>query len=158
GEENSFLPRSRCPIACRPPNERPFPTESISDRTCGCIFQRNPAAAQVVRTGQRERHLFRRATIGGGASSGGRVFVSRRSHRRLESRRAMPDHQPKPTRPGRKGLPRHTKILFGLIFGLASGLVVYETAGAAPWVEWLVRNVAYPIGQIFLRLIFMIVV
>lgn len=70
----------------------------------------------------------------------------------------MPDQDRTPKRPGRKGLARHTKILFGLIFGLASGLIVYEAAGSAPWVEWLVRNVAYPIGQIFLRVIFMIVV
>jgi len=58
----------------------------------------------------------------------------------------------------RKGLPRHAKILFGLLFGLIVGLVVHETAGDAPWVDWVVRNVATPIGQIFLRLIFMIVV
>jgi DAACS family dicarboxylate/amino acid:cation (Na+ or H+) symporter len=31
-------------------------------------------------------------------------------------------------------------------------------AGDAPWVLWTVANVAYPLGQIFLRLIFMIVV
>jgi DAACS family dicarboxylate/amino acid:cation (Na+ or H+) symporter len=63
------------------------------------------------------------------------------------------------TRPrGRRRLPRHTKILFGLIFGLVSGLLVHEMAGEAPWVFWLVTNVAYPLGQIFLRLIFMIVV
>ena len=30
--------------------------------------------------------------------------------------------------------------------------------GDAPWVDWSVRNVAYPLGQLFLRLIFMIVV
>ena len=63
------------------------------------------------------------------------------------------------TRPRRrKGLPRHTKILFGLLFGIVAGLLVHATAGDAPWVEWVVRNVAYPIGQLFLRLIFMIVV
>lgn len=62
------------------------------------------------------------------------------------------------TVPRRKALPRHTKILFGLLFGLVAGLLVHATAGEAPWVEWAVRNVAYPIGQFFLRLIFMIVV
>ena len=60
--------------------------------------------------------------------------------------------------PGRRRLPRHTKIFFGLIFGLIAGLVLHETAGEAPWVLWTVANVAYPLGQIFLRLIFMIVV
>jgi DAACS family dicarboxylate/amino acid:cation (Na+ or H+) symporter len=59
---------------------------------------------------------------------------------------------------GRRRLPRHTKILFGLLFGLVSGLLVHEMAAEAPWVLWLVTNVAYPLGQIFLRLIFMIVV
>jgi DAACS family dicarboxylate/amino acid:cation (Na+ or H+) symporter len=70
----------------------------------------------------------------------------------------MPDHDRTPTPPSRKKLPRHTQILIGLVVGLVSGLILYETVGPAPWVEWLVRNVAYPIGQLFLRLIFMIVV
>jgi len=55
-------------------------------------------------------------------------------------------------------MPRHTKILLGLIVGLAGGLLVHAFAGGEPWVEWTVRNVAYPVGQLFLRLIFMIVV
>src|SRR4029453_10617145 len=54
--------------------------------------------------------------------------------------------------------PLHTKIFFGLIFGLVVGLLVHEIAGDAPWVLWTVKNIAYPLGQIFLRLIFMIVV
>ncbi|HEV8611196.1 MAG TPA: dicarboxylate/amino acid:cation symporter [Thermoanaerobaculia bacterium] len=62
------------------------------------------------------------------------------------------------TRSGRRPLPRHTKIFFGLIFGLVLGLLVHEIAGDAPWVLWSVTNVAYPLGQVFLRLIFMIVV
>jgi DAACS family dicarboxylate/amino acid:cation (Na+ or H+) symporter len=61
-------------------------------------------------------------------------------------------------RRGYRQLPRHTKILFGLIFGLVLGLTAHAVAPGAPWLEWAVRNVAYPIGQIFLRLIFMIVV
>ena len=65
---------------------------------------------------------------------------------------------PDPDRPARRRLPRHTKIFFGLVFGLLFGLFVHEVAGDAPWVDWVVDNVAYPIGQIFLRLIFMIVV
>ena len=55
-------------------------------------------------------------------------------------------------------MPRHTKILLGLVTGLAGGLLVHAFAGGEPWVEWTVRNVAYPVGQLFLRLIFMIVV
>ncbi len=58
----------------------------------------------------------------------------------------------------KKSLPRHTKILFGLLFGLVVGLVANAVGGGAPWVDWSVRNIAYPLGQLFLRLIFMIVV
>ncbi|MGH9365036.1 MAG: dicarboxylate/amino acid:cation symporter, partial [Thermoanaerobaculia bacterium] len=69
----------------------------------------------------------------------------------------MPERDESPAR-RRKRLPRHTQILFGLLFGIVAGLLVHEIAGEAPWVEWVVRNVAYPLGQLFLRLIFMIVV
>jgi DAACS family dicarboxylate/amino acid:cation (Na+ or H+) symporter len=65
---------------------------------------------------------------------------------------------PSSRRGGRKGLPRYTKILFGLLFGLVAGLTAHAVGADAPWVEWSVRNVAYPLGQLFLRLIFMIVV
>jgi DAACS family dicarboxylate/amino acid:cation (Na+ or H+) symporter len=69
---------------------------------------------------------------------------------------------PNEKNPGRRRrdreLPRHTKILFGLVLGLVLGLTAHAVAPGAPWLEWAVRNVAYPIGQIFLRLIFMIVV
>ena len=58
----------------------------------------------------------------------------------------------------RKGLPRHSKILFGLLLGIVLGLLANSIGGGAPWVDWSVKNVAYPLGQLFLRLIFMIVV
>ncbi len=61
-------------------------------------------------------------------------------------------------RGARKGLPRHTKILFGLLFGIVAGLTAHAVGADAPWVDWSVRNIAYPLGQLFLRLIFMIVV
>jgi DAACS family dicarboxylate/amino acid:cation (Na+ or H+) symporter len=51
----------------------------------------------------------------------------------------------------------HTQLLVALVLGLALGAAFH----AAPNVEWLVSfnlNVLRPIGQIFLRLIFMIVV
>jgi dicarboxylate/amino acid:cation (Na+ or H+) symporter, DAACS family len=70
----------------------------------------------------------------------------------------MADRPDRETRAGRRRYPLHTKIFFGLIFGLVVGLLVHEIAGDAPWVLWTVKNVAYPLGQIFLRLIFMIVV
>ena len=70
----------------------------------------------------------------------------------------MPDSTDPTPRSGRRRVARHTKIFFGLIVGLVVGLLVHETAGDAGWVAWVVDNVAYPVGQVFLRLIFMIVV
>ena len=55
-------------------------------------------------------------------------------------------------------LPLPTRILIGLATGLVLGLVANLTAAGQPWLETLIRYVAYPIGQIFLRLIFMIVI
>lgn len=52
----------------------------------------------------------------------------------------------------------HTKILLGLAFGAAAGILANVTAGGAPWVEALNRWVMGPIGQIFLRLLFMTVI
>jgi DAACS family dicarboxylate/amino acid:cation (Na+ or H+) symporter len=58
----------------------------------------------------------------------------------------------------KKKLPLHTKILLGLIIGLISGLVVNTLYPANQNVQWFVSNIAYPAGQIFLRMIFMIVI
>jgi len=52
----------------------------------------------------------------------------------------------------------HTKIVLGLVAGAAAGSAVNAFAGGAPWVEWVNRNVAGPVGQLFLRLLFMTVV
>jgi DAACS family dicarboxylate/amino acid:cation (Na+ or H+) symporter len=70
----------------------------------------------------------------------------------------MPKTEGAPAERSRKRRPQHAKILWGLLFGLGAGLIVHAAAGGQPWVEWTVRNVAYPVGQVFLRLIFMIVV
>jgi DAACS family dicarboxylate/amino acid:cation (Na+ or H+) symporter len=60
---------------------------------------------------------------------------------------------------GRKGRPLHTRILIGLGIGAAAGLFVNAVLGAdTPAVVWLVRNITEPIGQLFLRLLLMIVV
>ena len=58
----------------------------------------------------------------------------------------------------KKKIPLHTKILLGLIIGLISGLVVDAFFPANQNVQWFVSNIAYPAGQIFLRMIFMIVI
>src|ERR1044072_8152576 len=58
-----------------------------------------------------------------------------------------------------KGILMHTKILIGLALGVVAGLVVNETFGGDhPRVVWVVDNVTQPVGQLFLRLLLMIVV
>ncbi len=58
-----------------------------------------------------------------------------------------------------KGMKLHTKILLGLLIGATLGIAMNATLGGAhPTVEKLNTYVAGPIGQIFLRMLFMIVV
>ena len=52
----------------------------------------------------------------------------------------------------------HTKILLGLVVGTALGVAANRFWRGAPWLEWTVSNVAEPIGQVFLRMLFMVVV
>ncbi len=52
----------------------------------------------------------------------------------------------------------HTKILIGLLLGAVAGVTVNLTAGGAAWVEWINTYVTGPVGQIFLRLLFMVVI
>src|SRR5688572_31413634 len=57
-----------------------------------------------------------------------------------------------------KGLKLHTKILIGLAVGLALGITVNLTVGTEnPTVEWVNDYIAVPLGQIFLRMLFMVV-
>lgn len=46
----------------------------------------------------------------------------------------------------------------GFVGGLLAGLAAYSLAGAAPWIGWVAANITGPIGQIFLRLLFMLVI
>lgn len=48
-------------------------------------------------------------------------------------------------------------MLAGFILGLVLGLIVYATARDAAWVETIVTYVTIPMGQLFLRLLFMLV-
>jgi DAACS family dicarboxylate/amino acid:cation (Na+ or H+) symporter len=50
------------------------------------------------------------------------------------------------------------RIFIGFALGLVAGLAVYAGARDAEWVEALVTYVTQPIGQIFLRLLFMLVI
>jgi len=59
----------------------------------------------------------------------------------------------------RDRMPLHWKMAIGFIAGLVAGLIAYGTAGAdAEWVQWLTNYVTQPAGQLFLRLIFMLVI
>ncbi|HXD33457.1 MAG TPA: dicarboxylate/amino acid:cation symporter [Pyrinomonadaceae bacterium] len=58
-----------------------------------------------------------------------------------------------------KGMALHTRILIGLAVGVISGVAVnYGFGGEHPRVVWIIENITAPIGQIFLRLLLMIVV
>ena len=49
------------------------------------------------------------------------------------------------------------QMLAGFVLGLVGGLIVHLAAGDAPWVEWTITHVTGPAGQVFLRLLFMLV-
>lgn len=62
-------------------------------------------------------------------------------------------------RPPKKGMQLHTKILLGLLIGGLLGILANLTLGGDhPLVEGANHYLAGPIGQIFLRLLFMIVI
>src|SRR4030095_5013742 len=62
-----------------------------------------------------------------------------------------------PDRP--RGMALHTRILIGLAVGVIAGLAVNKAFGGDhPRVVWIVDNFTQPIGQLFLRLLLMIVV
>jgi DAACS family dicarboxylate/amino acid:cation (Na+ or H+) symporter len=58
----------------------------------------------------------------------------------------------------KRGLSLQWQMLAGFLIGLVAGLVAYATQRDAPWVEFLTTYVTQPIGQIFLRLLFMLVI
>jgi len=57
-----------------------------------------------------------------------------------------------------RGFSFQWQMLAGFLIGLVAGLIVYSTQQDARWVEILTTYVTQPIGQIFLRLIFMLVI
>ena len=57
------------------------------------------------------------------------------------------------------GIPLHWLMLIGFVIGLGAGLYVNQYIGPETyWVQWLTSNVTGPAGQIFLRLLFMLVI
>lgn len=58
-----------------------------------------------------------------------------------------------------KGRPLHTRILIGLGFGAVAGITSSLVLGAdSPQLQWFIGNIANPIGQLFLRLLLMVVI
>jgi Na+/H+-dicarboxylate symporter len=52
----------------------------------------------------------------------------------------------------------HTRMLIGFVIGTAAGLLANLYAADAGWLDTLVTYVADPVGQLFLRLLFMLVI
>lgn len=52
----------------------------------------------------------------------------------------------------------HQKMLLGIAVGTLAGLAANEWAKDAAWLTWTTANLTGPLGQIFLRLLFMLVV
>ena len=58
-----------------------------------------------------------------------------------------------------KGMKLHTKILLGLLVGAVIGITANQTLGGEHGlVVWINKYLAGPVGQIFLRMLFMIVI
>ena len=55
------------------------------------------------------------------------------------------------------GLSLQTRTMIGFALGLAAGMAVYLVAPGAAWVTAVTTYVTQPIGQVFLRLLFMLV-
>ena len=58
----------------------------------------------------------------------------------------------------KRGLELQWQMLIGFLVGLVAGLIAYSTQRDAAWVEIVTTYVTQPIGQIFLRLLFMLVI
>ncbi|MGH7458411.1 MAG: dicarboxylate/amino acid:cation symporter [Longimicrobiaceae bacterium] len=58
-----------------------------------------------------------------------------------------------------KGMPLHTRILLGLAIGAVAGITASAAFGSDnPTLVWVVENIADPVGQLFLRLLLMVVI
>ncbi|MGZ8284943.1 MAG: dicarboxylate/amino acid:cation symporter [Allosphingosinicella sp.] len=58
----------------------------------------------------------------------------------------------------KRGVSLQMKMLIGFLVGLGTGLIVYQVAPDAAWADTLRTYVTGPVGQIFLRLLFMLVI
>jgi DAACS family dicarboxylate/amino acid:cation (Na+ or H+) symporter len=62
-----------------------------------------------------------------------------------------------PLPPSRR-LPLHVKVMIGFVLGATLGLAVHFLAVDAPFVHYLIAYLTKPFGQIFLNLLFMLVI
>jgi len=62
-----------------------------------------------------------------------------------------------PAEPRASRFPLHLQMLVGFAVGLGAGLAAHLLAGDATWIDWIVANLTGPAGQLFLRLLFMLV-
>ncbi len=60
--------------------------------------------------------------------------------------------------PAERGMPLHTRMLIGFLVGAGLGLAANILIGEAAWLAAIIEYVTDPIGQLFLRLLFMLVV
>ena len=58
----------------------------------------------------------------------------------------------------KRGLELQWQMLIGFLVGLIGGLIVYATQRDAAWVTFVTTYITQPVGQIFLRLLFMLVI
>jgi len=69
----------------------------------------------------------------------------------------MTPHIPAPG--SRRRRPLYLKILYGLLLGVIGGVAANLAAGGTdPTVAWVIHHVTEPVGQLFLRLLLMVVV
>jgi Na+/H+-dicarboxylate symporter len=54
-------------------------------------------------------------------------------------------------------IPLHTRMLVGVVAGAGAGVLAHVTLGGDPRLATFIRFVAQPVGQIYLRLLFMLV-
>src|SRR5919204_592982 len=52
----------------------------------------------------------------------------------------------------------HRRMIAALLVGAGLGTVANLAAGGAPWLDGVIRNFAQPLGQLFIRLLFMLVI
>lgn len=63
--------------------------------------------------------------------------------------------------PHGRGMPLHTKILIGLLIGAVLGWIAnvgFTSESSATQLDTVIRNVIEPLGKVFLRIIFMVVI